>query len=390
MKKRVQSSGSFQALGIFYLRALKTVSSGVLVSLNACNVRTKVRFGVSLTAALLKSRCERTSRYKVVSILALCTLLLGCLAALADADTKVIMKRRQQGILTGMPFMANIAPRTFVDDSGRKLYFAKAPRRVLSLAPSLTEMLFAIGLDEQIVGVTNFCNYPPAAAGKPKVGYTQPNLESLLALSPDMVAAPGELLRADVLAKLEALKVPTFIFEAKSLEHILAHIHTLGRIFERSSAADVLTRHMRERIAEVSRRVETVERKRVLYVLSSHPLITVGPDSYIHQMIELAGGINVAAGTSGAYPRLSMETVLENDPEILVFPVGSTESVPEHEQQTWKRWTGLSAVQHHRLHVVSSDALNRPGPRVVDGLEQLAQVIHPEAFSTDHPTSSRP
>ena len=390
MKKRVQSSGSFQALGIFYLRALKTVSSGVLVSLNACNVRTKVRFGVSLTAALLKSRFERASRYKVASILALCTLLLGCHAALADADTKVIMKRRQQGILTGMPFMANIAPRTFVDDSGRKLYFAKAPRRVLSLAPSLTEMLFAIGLDDQIVGVTNFCNYPPAAADKPKVGYTQPNLESLLSLSPDMVAAPGELLRADVLAKLEALKVPTFIFEAKSLEHVLAHIHTLGRIFERSTAADALTRHMRERIAEVSRRVQTVERKRVLYVLSSHPLITVGPNSYIHQMIELAGGINVAAGTSGAYPRLSMETVLEKDPEILVFPVGSTESVPEHEQQTWKRWTGLSAVQRHRLHVVSSDALNRPGPRVVDGLEQLAQVIHPEAFSSDYRPSSRP
>ena len=310
--------------------------------------------------------------------------------ALGDEADGSVMKRRQQGILTGMPFMANIAPRTFVDDSGRKLYFAKAPRRVLSLAPSLTEMLFAIGLDEQIVGVTNFCNYPPAVAGKPKVGYTQPNLESLLALRPDMVAAPGELLRADVLAKLEALKVPTFIFEAKSLEHVLAHIHTLGRIFERSSAADVLTRHMRERIAEVSRRVETVERKRVLYVLSSHPLITVGPDSYIHQMIELAGGINVAAGTSGAYPRLSMETVLEKDPEILVFPVGSTESVPEHEQQTWERWTGLSAVQRHRLHVVSSDALNRPGPRVVDGLEQLAQVIHPEAFSSDHPPSSRP
>ena len=377
-------------MGIFYLRALTTVSSGVLVSLNACNVRTRVRFGVSLTAALLKSRFERASRYKVVSILALCILLLSFHAALADADTNVTMKRRQQGILTGMPFMANIAPRTFVDDSGRKLYFAKAPRRVLSLAPSLTEMLFAIGLDEQIVGVTNFCNYPPAAAGKPKVGYTQPNLESLLALSPDMVAAPGELLRADVLAKLEALKVPTFIFEAKSLEHVLAHIHTLGRIFERSSAADALTRHMRERIAEVSRRVQTVERKRVLYVLSSHPLITVGPNSYIHQMIELAGGINVAAGTSGAYPRLSMETVLEKDPEILVFPVGSTESVPEHEQQTWKRWTGLSAVQRHRLHVVSSDALNRPGPRVVEGLEQLAQVIHPEAFSSDHPPSSRP
>jgi iron complex transport system substrate-binding protein len=368
---------------------LKTVCGGVLESLNTCDVLRKVRLGVSLSAALPQNRFERAGH--CLYCIGFCFFLIVSSSdtAFPQEETQS-MKRRQQGILTGMPFMANIAPRTFVDDSGRKLYFAKAPRRVLSLAPSLTEMLFAIGLDEQIVGVTNFCNYPPAAAGKPKVGYTQPNLESLLALSPDMVAAPGELLRADVLAKLEALKVPTFIFEAKSLEHVLAHIHTLGRIFERSSAADALTHHMRERIADVSRRVQTVERKRVLYVLSSHPLITVGPNSYIHQMIELAGGINVAAGTSGAYPRLSMETVLEQDPEILVFPVGSTESVPEHEQQTWKRWTGLSAVQRHRLHVVSSDALNRPGPRVVDGLEQLAQVIHPEVFSSDHPPSSRP
>jgi iron complex transport system substrate-binding protein len=366
------------------LGSLKLILRCVLVPLVACGVRTSVRLGYLLAAALRRIQFERAL------VTGLGTLVLCTGIARANEADDLAMKRRQQGILTGMPFMANIAPRTFVDDSGRKLYFAKAPRRVLSLAPSLTEMLFAIGLDEQIVGVTNFCNYPPAAAGKPKVGYTQPNLESLLALSPDMVAAPGELLRADVLAKLEALKVPTFIFEAKSLEHVLAHIHTLGRIFERSSAADALTRHMRERIAEVSRRVQTVERKRVLYVLSTHPLITVGPNSYIHQMIELAGGINVAAGTSGAYPRLSMETVLEKDPEILVFPVGSTESVPEHEQQTWKRWTGLSAVQRHRLHVVSSDALNRPGPRVVDGLEQLAQVIHPEAFTSDHPPSSRP
>ena len=402
MKKRVQSSGSFQALGIFILGSLKLILRCVLAPPVACGVQDgetpvptgggwagekRVRLGRLLPAALRRNPFERALATWLISCLGTAVFCAGI--ALGNEADGSVMKRRQQGILTGMPFMANIAPRTFVDDSGRKLYFAKPPRRVLSLAPSLTEMLFAIGLDEQIVGVTNFCNYPPAAADKPKVGYTQPNLESLLALSPDMVAAPGELLRADILAKLEALKVPTFIFEAKSLEHVLAHIHTLGRIFERSSAADALTRHMRERIAEVSRRVQTTERRRVLYVLSSHPLITVGPNSYIHQMIELAGGINVAAETSGAYPRLSMETVLEKDPEVLVFPVGSTESVPEHEQQTWKRWTSLSAVQHQRLHVVSSDALNRPGPRVVDGLEQLAQMIHPEAFSSDH-TASRP
>lgn len=307
----------------------------------------------------------------------------------ADGVDTSVMKRRQQGILTGMPFMANIASRTFVDDAGRKQYFAKPPQRVLSLAPSITEMLFAIGLDEEIVGVTNFCNYPPAAAKKPKIGYTYPNLESILALRPDVVAAPREFLRADVLTKLDELKVPVFILEAKSLENVFAHIRTLGLIFDRTSAADEVTRHMRARVTHITRQLEAVGKKRVLYVLSSQPLITVGPESYIHQMIELAGGINIAAGASGPYPRLSMETVLKEDPEVLIFPVGIAESVPESEQQAWKRWTSLSAVKDQRLRAVSSDALNRPGPRVVDGLEQLARLIHPESFSSQS-TRSQP
>jgi iron complex transport system substrate-binding protein len=135
---------------------------------------------------------------------------------------------------------------------------------------------------------------------------------------------------------------------------------------------------MRARIADVSKRVETLEKKRVLYVLNSHPLITVGPGSYIHQMIELAGGINIAAGTSSPYPRLSLESVLKADPQVLIFPVGSTESIPKSEQQEWNRWSTLSAVRTQQLRDVSSDALNRPGPRVIEGLEHLARAIHPE------------
>ncbi|HJU03681.1 MAG TPA: helical backbone metal receptor, partial [Nitrospiraceae bacterium] len=125
------------------------------------------------------------------------------------------MKRRQQGILTGMPFMANLAPRTFVDDLGRKIYLAKPPIRIVSLAPSVTEMLFAIGLDQEIVGVTQYCDYPPEALAKPKVGYSHPNIESLVALKPDLVLAPREFLRSDTLGKLEQLKIPAFILEAK-------------------------------------------------------------------------------------------------------------------------------------------------------------------------------
>ncbi|BCA53652.1 putative Vitamin B12 import system, periplasmic binding protein BtuF [Nitrospira sp. KM1] len=299
------------------------------------------------------------------------------------------MKRRQQGILTGMPFMANITPRTFVDDAGRNIYIAKAPARVVSLAPSITEMLFALGLDEDIAGVTEFCNYPPAALTKPKVGYARPNLESLLALKPDFVVAPQEFLRAEILAKLDELKIPVFLLEAKTVEDILVQIQNLGKIFNRTPVSDRLTKAMRERISEISGRVAASGKRRVLYVLNSHPLITVGPGSYIHQMIGLAGGLNIASGTPMPYPRLSMETVLGEDPEVLIFPVGSLEGIPKSEQQEWNRWNGLSAVRHRQFRDVSSDALNRPGPRIVEGLELLARAIHPEAFADD-PVMTRP
>ena len=321
-------------------------------------------------------------------------LLLGALLLLAawpglafSGDETSDMKRRQQGILTGMPFMANISARTFVDDAGRKLYVAKPPRRVVSLAPSITEMLFALGLDEEIVGVTEFCNYPAAALKKPKLGYARPSLESLVALRPDLIVAPQEFLRADTIAKLDELKIPVFLLEAKSVEDILIQIQSLGKIFNRTPLSDAVTGSMRTRMAEVTGRVAASAKKRVLYVLNSHPLITVGPGSYIHQMIGLAGGINIAAGSPSAYPKLSLETVLKEDPEVLIFPVGSMESIPKSEQQEWNRWGNLSAVRNRQLRDVSSDALNRPGPRVVEGLEHLARAIHPEIYrsGTDLP-----
>ena len=142
-------------------------------------------------------------------------------------------------------------------------------------------------------------------------------------------------------------------------------------------------------MAQVTKRIASSEKKRVLYVLNSHPLITVGPGSYIHQMIGLAGGVNIAAGTSSAYPRLNLETVLKEDPEVLIFPVGTSESVPKSEQAEWNRWGNLSAVRNRQFRDVSSDALNRPGPRVVEGLEHLARAIHPEAYLPDS-TMSRP
>lgn len=292
------------------------------------------------------------------------------------------MKRRQQGILTGMPFMAHVSSRAFVDDAGHRIYLAKPPARVVSLAPSITEMLFALGLEEQIVGVTEFCDYPSAAKSKPKVGYANPSVETIIALRPELVVAPRDFLRPDLQLKLEQLKISVFVLDAHNLEDIPLQIHTLGQMFEKVAAANAVTQLMRQRISEIRRKVEALPARRVLYVLNSQPLITVGPGSFIHQMIGVAGGMNVATQASEAYPRLSMETVLKEDPEVLIFPSGEVETVPRSEQQQWRRWDSLSAVKQQRFHEVSSNLLNRPGPRVVEGLEQLARAIHPEVFGS--------
>lgn len=343
MKKRVQSSGSIQALGIFLL--------------------------------------SQWHRYRSVMSMWLLMVLSVCLAQTAECGQgdDGEMKRRPQGILTGMPFMAHVSSRSFVDDAGHRIYLAKPPARVVSLAPSITEMLFALGLDEQIVGVTDFCDYPDAAKSKAQVGYSNPSVEAVIALRPEVVLAPSDFLRPDLQSKLEQLKIPVFVLDARTLEDILLHIQTLGKMFEKTSAANEVTQTMRQRIAEIRRKVETLPARRVLYVLNSQPLIAVGPGSFLHPMIGLAGGVNIAAQAGVAYPKLSMEAVLKEDPEVLIFP---SETVPRSEQQQWLRWDSLSAVKLRRFHEVSSSLLNRPGPRIIEGLEQLARAIHPETFGS--------
>jgi iron complex transport system substrate-binding protein len=289
------------------------------------------------------------------------------------------MKRRPQGILTGMPFMANVSAQAYVDDTGRRMYFAKPPARIVSLAPSITEMLFAMEAGDQLVGVTDFCDYPPEALKKPKVGYSNPNMETLVSLHPDLVVAPNDFLKPDVIVKLEQLKIPVFILADTNVEGIFIHLQTLGRIVGRSPKADAVAMQLRQQVAAIQQRIQGMVPVRMLYVLNSQPLITVGPGSFIDQLIRMAGGINVAAKSATPYPRLSMEAVLQEDPEALVFPVGKAEGISESEQQAWRQWSTMTAVKRGRLHQISADWLNRPGPRIAKGLESLATILHPDS-----------
>jgi iron complex transport system substrate-binding protein len=163
------------------------------------------------------------------------------------------------------------------------------------------------------------------------------------------------------------LKIPVFILADQNVEGIFVHIQTLGRIVGRSSKADTLAMQLRQQVSVIQRRIKGSAPVRMLYVLNSQPLITVGPGSFIDQVIRMAGGANVAAKSATPYPRLSMEAVLQEDPEVLVFPVGKAE--------------GISAVKRGRLHQISADWLNRPGPRIARGLEALAEILHPDSSS---------
>jgi iron complex transport system substrate-binding protein len=284
-----------------------------------------------------------------------------------------------------IPLLCGLAtsaePLTIRDDLERSIQFAKAPTRVVSLAPSITEMLFALGLDREIIAVTQFCDYPPQALLKQKVGYANPSIEAIVALDPDLIVAPQEFLRADLLGKVEQLQIPLVVLSANSVTDITTHLSKLGAIFGRAAQADVAMTHLQQRIDSIRRITAGRPGVRVLYVLNSHPLITVGPGSFIHELIGLAGGVNIAGHTATPYPRLNMEVVLREDPDVLVFPVGKVESVPLSEQYVWQQWPALSAVKHGQFRHVPSDLLNRPGPRIGDGLEALARAIHPEAFT---------
>ncbi len=372
MKKRVQSSRFMKPWGFFVLGFIAGFGQKVNEQVECLHPH----------PSPLPSRERRVTRDLTVrvlfSVIVVALFVISFPSSQAYSEETDPMRRRQQGILTGMPFMANIAPRTFVDDLDRKIYLAQPPTRIVSLAPSVTEILYAIGADNELVGVTDFCNYPPAALEKAKVGYSRPNLEVLVGLEPQLILAPPSFLRADLLAKLEQLKIPTFVLESKTVEGIYGHIHMIGRMVGRASEANAYTARMRKEVANLTKQVEGLPRPTLLYVLNSEPLITVGPGSFIHHLIELAGGRNAAERANVPYPRLTMEEVLTQNPDILLFPIGEYEGIPQAEQDRWKRWDSLRAVQEGKLFQIQSDLLNRPGPRVTDGLRQLMTFLHPD------------
>ena len=275
------------------------------------------------------------------------------------------------------PLSANAVPITVTDDLGRDVRFLKPPERIVSLAPGLTEILFSLGLDNRIVGVTDYCNYPQEALSKTRVGGLNANIEKILALHPDLVVGVAGLYQQENLTRFERFHIPYFVVDPASLEKIFETILVFGKIEGVNSTAADTVRQLRIRLDRVRQGVRPLPPTRLLYVVDKEPLISVGKGSYLADLIREAGGINIAGGLEKAYPMLSMEYVIQQNPQVIILAMDADRTLSDQEKRYWDRWSSLSAVRDGKIYKVDRDRLNRPGPRVMDGLEELARLLHP-------------
>ena len=263
------------------------------------------------------------------------------------------------------------------DDLGRLVAINGTPQRIVSLAPSNTEILFALGLEDKVVGVTDWCDYPPEALDKEKVGsYDTPDIEKIVALNPDLVlVAYGTTM--DVINNMVGLGLTVFGIKTTDLDDLLNDIKTVGEITDKEVEAQALTSEMESRIQAVTNQTEELEeRPRVFYITWHDPLWTVGAGTFIHKLIEKGGGVNICGNLTGDLT-ISIEEVVARDPEIII--TSSWLGVYEWAMNE----TALNvtdARQNDRMYTCDDNLIQRPAPRLVKGLEWFAYFIHPEIF----------
>ena len=277
-----------------------------------------------------------------------------------------------------------VSPATIavVDDIGTTVMVAGVPSRIVCLSPGATEILFALGAGKKIVGVTTLCDHPAAARRIPGVGeFFSPSLEAILAKRPDLIVATGGAQRELVL-RLRQGSVPVLVMYPSGLEGVFRDITVLGEALGRRDAADKLVGSLRARVDRLTApyaATPEATKPRIYFEIMADPIMSVGDTSYAGELIGLAGGVNIARAARGDYPRLSAETVIAADPDVILL--SHCDKASEAAREVGKRpgWAGLKAVREGRVFAdLDMDLLLRPGPRLVDGLELLIKRIHPK------------
>lgn len=264
------------------------------------------------------------------------------------------------------------------------LFAGAEPRRIVSTAPSITEMLYALGLGDRVQGVTVYCHYPPEATKKPKIGsYLRPDVETILSLRPDLVVVQKN--PSNLTDRLRGLKLPVLELDGESIGGIYTSIQALGSAAGVPDRAERLNTNLRQQLEQIRRGSAGSPKKRMMFVVGRTPgtldgLVVVGKASYLSELMEAAGAVNVFKDSLAAYPKVSHEEVLARNPEVIVDmgDMADTVGVTEQQKQSvvalWNRYPTLAAVRDHRVFAVAADIFVVPGPRFIEAAAEFARM----------------
>jgi len=273
---------------------------------------------------------------------------------------------------------------TITDQLGRTVKLDKIPQRIVSLAPSNTEILFAIGLVDRIVGVTDYCDYPPEAKQKPKIGgFSTPNIESVIAASPDLILATS-IHEKTAIPQLEERGLTVVALAPKTFDEVMAAIMLVGNITGKEKEATALLSDMKQRIKAVTDKTSGLseqQKLRTLYLVWHDPPMVAAGKTLQDEVIAKAGGKNIAYELSD-YAKISLEAIIQADPEVMIAGVGHGSGTSQTLEflKNEDRLKAVSARRDGRIYGVDGNIVSRPGPRIIDGLEEFARFIHPELF----------
>ncbi|HYL61746.1 MAG TPA: cobalamin-binding protein [Candidatus Methylomirabilis sp.] len=294
--------------------------------------------------------------------------------------------------------VATPAFKDVTDEVGRTVRVPQPVLRIVSLAPSLTETIYALGLQERLVGDTDYCDYPPDAQKKPKVGGAiNPSLEQIATLRPDLVLVTKSLNRFETVHALSDLGIPSYATDPHTVQEIISSTERLADVLGASQAGKALGVELEQHLSGLQQRLSGLPPRRVLFIVWSEPLISVGQNTFIADALRHAGAVSIVE-SSQDWPQMNLEEVVRLQPDYLVFAASHSDGAQNDFEALAQLpgWRGLEAVRRRRFAVIS-DAVNRPAPRIVSAIEELARQLHPEAFaappanaSEKNPTLSQP
>lgn len=278
------------------------------------------------------------------------------------------------------PSPKNESIREVVDEAGRKVAIPVKVERIVSLAPNLTEIVYAVGAGDALVGDTEYCDYPAAAKQVAKIGDTMhPSVERIIALKPQIVLVSTASQLEAFTKQLDQQHIAVYVTNPRTLDEIFHSIETLGDLFGHHDYALTVAQELRTRAAAVEVATRSLKPLKVFYQVSGEPLYTIGRDGYLTDVVRRAGGVSVTADVPGAFPRFSDEAALVERPEAIILPTGGSMGTANATPAPALR--NSPAVVSNRVFKINDDHLSRPGPRLVDGLEEMARALHPEAAS---------